>query len=242
MTNYYIADGVRYDLNPGRTDLDLTYNNLTSLVVVSDELKVLYCYNNKLTILDVNGCGGLEILYCHNNNLSTLDVSGCPLLMKGCIKKDNDTGIVRVKRSNDVYSNLVERDGQSTPNLAGKEENTEINQLKTEIKKLNDKLNILLYDTQEKEEPWETFYKEELLPYFKWKEVLTMMKSINFGWVKQNSTIEDLQALVKRQLESAYKNQSHICCSGGIEASCQLHKGKYYFSVKFVGEQLDNGE
>ena len=43
-------------------------------------LKILSCYNNYLTSLDVSGCPELTNLTCDNNALESLDVSGCPEL------------------------------------------------------------------------------------------------------------------------------------------------------------------
>ncbi|CAI2193892.1 6002_t:CDS:2 [Funneliformis geosporum] len=37
------------------------------------KLTKLYCYNNNLTSLDVNGCINLTILCCQNNNLTSVD-------------------------------------------------------------------------------------------------------------------------------------------------------------------------
>ena len=60
------------------------YNNkLTSLDVSKNpELKSLWCYNNKLTSLDVSQNAELVELYCEQNNLTSLDVSQNTALLK----------------------------------------------------------------------------------------------------------------------------------------------------------------
>ena len=51
-------------------------NQLTSLDVSKNtELRTLSCYSNQLTSLDVSGCTALTTLNCDNNQLTSLDVS-----------------------------------------------------------------------------------------------------------------------------------------------------------------------
>ena len=45
-----------------------------------NKLTQLFCYNNKLTKLDLRGFTYLENLYCENNNLNSLDLRGCSSL------------------------------------------------------------------------------------------------------------------------------------------------------------------
>ena len=58
------------------TDLDCSYNQLTSLDVrANTALTELYCHENQLTSLDVRANTALTYLYCGSNQLTSLDVS-----------------------------------------------------------------------------------------------------------------------------------------------------------------------
>ncbi|MDO6596398.1 hypothetical protein Q4512_05695 [Oceanihabitans sp. 2_MG-2023] len=58
------------------TELDCTYNDLTSLDLSNcTALKNLYCYENDLTTITTSNCTALKKLHCYNNNLTALDVS-----------------------------------------------------------------------------------------------------------------------------------------------------------------------
>ena len=58
------------------TDLDCSYNQLTSLDVrANTALTYLYCGSNQLTSLDVSANTALTYLSCSSNSLTTLDVS-----------------------------------------------------------------------------------------------------------------------------------------------------------------------
>ena len=57
------------------TDLDCSYNQLTSLDVrANTALTELYCHENQLTSLDVRANTALTYLYCGSNQLTSLDV------------------------------------------------------------------------------------------------------------------------------------------------------------------------
>ena len=58
-------------------EVNIEKNQLTSLFIPSSNLRVLNCYENQLTSLNVTQNNKLEWLSCHLNNLSTLDVSNC---------------------------------------------------------------------------------------------------------------------------------------------------------------------
>ena len=71
------------------------YNNkLTSLDVSKNpELKSLWCYNNQLTSLDVSQNAELVELYCEQNNLTSLDVSQNTALLKLTCQDNNLTSL-----------------------------------------------------------------------------------------------------------------------------------------------------
>ena len=60
------------------------YNNkITALdLALYPNLTRLQCDNNKIEVLDVTRCPGLTHLYCYSNLISTLDVTGCAGLME----------------------------------------------------------------------------------------------------------------------------------------------------------------
>lgn len=66
------------------TELNILYcwdNKITTLDVSQNtKLKCIRCMNNKITTLDVSGCTELEQLMCENNQLTMLDVSHNPNL------------------------------------------------------------------------------------------------------------------------------------------------------------------
>ena len=63
------------------TDLDCSYNQLTSLDVSGcTALTYLNCSDNQLTSLDISSCTALDCLLCRANQLTSLDVSGCTAL------------------------------------------------------------------------------------------------------------------------------------------------------------------
>ncbi|CAC9975196.1 T9SS type A sorting domain-containing protein [Flavobacterium panici] len=59
------------------TSLDVTYSKITDLTGIQDfaALKILKCFENQLTSLDVSKNNVLEELYCSENQLTALDVS-----------------------------------------------------------------------------------------------------------------------------------------------------------------------
>ena len=64
------------------TDLDCSYNQLTSLDVrANTALTELYCHENQLTSLDVRANTALTYLYCGSNQLTSLDVRANTALM-----------------------------------------------------------------------------------------------------------------------------------------------------------------
>lgn len=61
--------------------LDLIDTETKAFVLKNEcNLERLYCDNNQLSKLNVQGCGNLEHLYCNNNQLSELNVQGCVAL------------------------------------------------------------------------------------------------------------------------------------------------------------------
>ena len=56
-------------------EVSVQNNNLETLLVNSPVLTRLYCFNNKLTTLDVSGLTALTYLDCSNNLLPSLDVT-----------------------------------------------------------------------------------------------------------------------------------------------------------------------
>ena len=76
VSGQYIANLKGIEFFPNLETLYCYNNKLTSLDVSKNpELKELKCYNNKLTELDVRQNAQLETLYCDTNQLSSLDVS-----------------------------------------------------------------------------------------------------------------------------------------------------------------------
>ena len=70
----------------GCTETELTSGAETVLsakgrrVILKGKITELYCDNNQLTALDVQGCTALQGLSCNNNQLTALDVQGCTAL------------------------------------------------------------------------------------------------------------------------------------------------------------------
>ena len=64
--------------------LDVSGQHIANLKGIEffSNLETLYCYNNKLTSLDVSKNTALKELYCYNNKLSSLDVSNNTALEK----------------------------------------------------------------------------------------------------------------------------------------------------------------
>ena len=76
VSGQYIANLKGIEFFPNLEILYCYNNKLTSLDVSKNpELKELKCYNNKLTSLDVSKNEKLETLYCSKNQLTSLDVS-----------------------------------------------------------------------------------------------------------------------------------------------------------------------
>lgn len=114
-----------------------------------------------------------------------------------------------------------------------------------EIQKLLTQLQIEVNNLKNnKKEPWESWYENEALPHFDWEKCLTAMKAINFGWVKPQSTTQDLQEIAKNLLESAYeaiKTSKPIYVeSGGLVVSALSKDDTYYFTLSCVIESWDN--
>lgn len=82
-------------------DAPVTTGGLESLVVGSAPLKVLWCYDNGLTQLDVSRCAALEYLDCAFNRLGALDVSGLPKLST-LMCHDNDLASLDVSANSEL--------------------------------------------------------------------------------------------------------------------------------------------
>ncbi|MCR5140897.1 MAG: hypothetical protein K6B45_12155 [Bacteroidaceae bacterium] len=79
----YGADGVLTDEElSGITEMSVTNLSIQSLKGIEffTALQYLWCYDNKLTSLDVSSCTALSVLSCFTNKLTSLDVSGCTSL------------------------------------------------------------------------------------------------------------------------------------------------------------------
>ncbi|MFV8333174.1 T9SS type A sorting domain-containing protein [Flavobacterium sp. XS1P32] len=72
------------------TSLDVSSSSITDLKGIQDfvSLKTLYCYSNKLTILDISKNLALTNLHCNGNQLTTLDLSK-NVALKEIISWDN---------------------------------------------------------------------------------------------------------------------------------------------------------
>ena len=85
----------------------------------------LYCDNNKLTSLNVNGCSALVQLGCYNNYLTALDVSTCAaLVLLKCgnnlltsLEISNCTALCRLNCSNNNLTSLDIRTCKSLTDL-----------------------------------------------------------------------------------------------------------------------------
>ena len=71
------GDGYLNDTELNIRKLDVSGQHIANLKGIEffPNLEILYCYNNKLTSLDVSQNPALQYLYCSNNNLTSLDVS-----------------------------------------------------------------------------------------------------------------------------------------------------------------------
>ena len=74
-------------------DAPLSANGIETLIVGSAPLRVLWCYDNNLSSLDLSRCGTIENLDCAFNNISSLDVSGLPYLTKLMCHDNSLTGL-----------------------------------------------------------------------------------------------------------------------------------------------------
>lgn len=76
-------------------DAPLSPGGINSLIIGNAPLRVLWCYDDELTSLDVSSCQTLEVLDCAYNGLSTLDVSRLPHL-KQLMCHDNNLNALDV--------------------------------------------------------------------------------------------------------------------------------------------------
>ena len=53
-----------------------------SVVTLKGKITELYCFNNKLTALNVQGLTALQTLWCYSNQLTTLNIQGCASLQE----------------------------------------------------------------------------------------------------------------------------------------------------------------
>lgn len=87
-TRYYHSDGTTMTIYGDITGINCSGNSnansnrIVSIDVNNTELKILSCYNNKLSSLDVSKSTALTELYCHLNKLTSLDVSNNTALKK----------------------------------------------------------------------------------------------------------------------------------------------------------------
>ena len=80
-TKYYTLESQTITIRGNVTELDCSFNQLTSLDVSGcTALTKLDCSSNQLTSLNVSGCTSLTELECRENQLTSLDVSGCTAL------------------------------------------------------------------------------------------------------------------------------------------------------------------
>lgn len=81
---------------------------------------------------------------------------------------------------------------------------------------------------------------DEIMDYFDFNGLLSVMKSISFGWVKEDTMEGELRQLGRRLLMSVAE---HLCkhgeegseyyaSSGGLEAKGVIERGKLYLELK----------
>ena len=94
VSGQHIANLKGIEFFPNLEKLYCYNNKLTSLDVSKNpELKSLWCYNNQLTSLDVSQNAELVELYCEQNNLTSLDVSQNTALLKLTCQDNNLTSL-----------------------------------------------------------------------------------------------------------------------------------------------------
>ena len=74
-------------------DAPLSSNGIETLIIGSAPLRVLWCYDNNLSALDLSRCSTIEDLDCAFNNISSLDVSGLQYLTKLMCHDNSLTGL-----------------------------------------------------------------------------------------------------------------------------------------------------
>ena len=91
------GDGSKNELMIGKSFVTFEHNykkaSKHTITISGDELRVLECYDNQLTSLDVSNCPLLKGLDCKNNQLTSLDVNNCPLLAVLKCNKNQLTGL-----------------------------------------------------------------------------------------------------------------------------------------------------
>ena len=82
------------------TELDLTD---------APKLSELFCPDNEISVLDLSNCSNLHEVDCSDNNISDLDVSNCPtLFFLRCYGNNFTTGVI-----DQIYCDLCDRNEQS---------------------------------------------------------------------------------------------------------------------------------
>ncbi|WP_298221488.1 T9SS type A sorting domain-containing protein [Flavobacterium sp.] len=75
--------------------LYVNFSSISSMTGISSftNMKVLSCFSNTITGLDVSALSQLQELYCYENNLTSLIIVGTALKRLDCFKNDNLTAI-----------------------------------------------------------------------------------------------------------------------------------------------------
>ena len=106
------GDGYLNDTELNIRTLDVSGQHIANLKGIEffPNLEKLYCYNNKLTSLDVSQNPALQYLYCMNNKLTSLDVSQNEKLENLFCDKNQLTSL-------DVTQNIALKELHCTDNL-----------------------------------------------------------------------------------------------------------------------------
>ncbi len=108
------------------------FSNIASMTGIASftNLKVLSCYNNTITSIDVSALSQLQELYCYDNNIATLVVTGTALKRLDCFNNPftllNLTSLITLEYldctntniANLNVSNLIHLETLLMPNLA----------------------------------------------------------------------------------------------------------------------------
>lgn len=125
----------------------VTSGGIGKLKLGSAPLKVLWCYDNQLTALNLGSCRTLENLDCAFNWLETLDVSGLPNL-RVLMCHDNNLGALNVSANHELaylwcWNNLFEDlDISMCPMLVGAVTNGSIENMNDHVSLFNDEAEL----------------------------------------------------------------------------------------------------